>query len=58
MAGSSVLKPQLPDRALEFIGSKKDGLLQSELRKLLGHREQQVFKDSVQADAFRADKTA
>ena len=36
MAGSSVLKPQLPDRALEFIGSKKDGLLQSELRKLLG----------------------
>ena len=36
MAGSSVLTPQLPARAREFIGSKKDGLLQSELRKLLG----------------------
>lgn len=36
MADSSVLKPQLPDRALEFIGSRKEGLLQSELRKLLG----------------------
>jgi predicted transcriptional regulator len=36
MADSSVLKPRLPDRALEFIGSKKEGLLQSELRKLLG----------------------
>ena len=36
MADSSVLKPQLPDRALEFIGSKREGLLQSELRKLLG----------------------
>lgn len=36
MANSSVLKTQLPDRALELIGSKREGLLQSELRKLLG----------------------
>ena len=36
MADSSVLKPHLPDRALELIGSKREGLLQSELRKLLG----------------------
>lgn len=36
MANSSILKPQLPDRALELIGSKREGLLQSELRKLLG----------------------
>jgi len=27
---------QMPDKALELIGSRADGLLQSELRKLLG----------------------
>ena len=36
MANSSVLSAHLPDRALELIGSKREGLLQSELRKLLG----------------------
>ncbi len=36
MASSSIPKPQLPDRALELIGSKEEGLLQSDLRKLLG----------------------
>lgn len=38
MGDSSILnaQAQLPDRALEFIGSKEEGLLQSELRKLLG----------------------
>ena len=36
MVNSSVLKLQLPDRALELIGSRREGVLQSELRKLLG----------------------
>jgi hypothetical protein len=38
MGNSSILSApgQLPDRALELIGSKADGLLQSELRRLLG----------------------
>jgi DNA-binding IclR family transcriptional regulator len=38
MGQSSTLNPQnsLPDRALELIGSREDGLLQSDLRKILG----------------------
>ena len=38
MGNSTILnaKATLPDRALELIGAKEEGLLQSELKKLLG----------------------
>ena len=58
MADSSVLKPQLPDRALELIGSKREGLLQSELRKLLGIESSKCSKIVSKLMQFRANKTA
>lgn len=68
MGDSSTLNAQtsLPDRALELIGSKEDGLLQSDLRRLLGiesskcskivsklMRSGLIKRDSVSARGYR-----
>ena len=38
----------LQERALDLIASRSDGVFQSDLRRLLEHRQQQVLEDDIQ----------